>query len=64
MNKVCPMCNKRPVPPGCYTCCNSYCQEAGYYESMVHRFRKGSAARGEAVMAYQRKKAVAEEMVR
>lgn len=62
--KTCPMCNARPVPPGCTTCLNSYCQEAGYYESRVHQFRKGTSRRDEAIRAFQDKKTVAEEMVR
>jgi hypothetical protein len=62
--KACPMCQVRPVPPDFHTCGNSSCQEAGFYENRVQKFRKGSTARETAIKLFQAKKDIAQERVR
>jgi len=50
---TCPFCNKREVPRGCVTCCNSYCQQAAYLENAARcaRSKKKSALYEQAAQA-------------
>lgn len=50
--KTCPICNKRLVPRGCVTCCNSYCQQASYLENAARcaRPRKRAPLREQAAL--------------
>jgi hypothetical protein len=47
---TCKYCNKRVVPKGCTTCCNSYCQEAAYHENSA------TVARGKRAKEEHRKR--------